>query len=246
MTAVTAPAPAPARTHPDLEDATRVVLRGQIMWLPYAWLAGTLVFAALLIGVGRWGTVDDSLWPIGASWQRYLFFAAGVMTMTVFLRLLVRNGATRRLTSSATTVAGAGLAAFIGLWNVAGYSIEALVYHHQGWPQRLPSGRLFEWGDLPAVFVSATLIVAAYYVSGWIVAAGFVRHGGVGGMLRLIPGLLPAAAMELVISPDFGGAGTTLWTSWRAHVVPMLAIGLAVLALSVAVARRITRETALG
>lgn len=246
MTAVTAPAPAPTRERPDLEDATRVVLRGQLLWLPFVWIAGTVVFAVVLFVVGRWGTVEDSLWPIGSYWQRYLFFTAGVMTMTVFLRLFVRNGVTRGLTSSATTMAGAALAAFIGLWNVAGYSVEALIYRHEGWPQRLPTGRPFEWGDLPAVFVGAALVAAAYYVSGWIVAAGFVRHGGVGGMLRLIPGLLPAGVMELVISPDFGGAGSTLWTSWRAHVVPMLVIGLAVLALSVAVARRITRETALG
>jgi hypothetical protein len=140
----------------------------------------------------------------------------------------------------------AAIAIFLGLWNVAGYTVEALVYHHYGWPQTLPSGRLFEWGDLPSVFVSNALIVAVYYVSGWIVANGFVRHGAAGGMLRLIPGLLPAAVMEFVISPDFGGAGTTLWTSWRGHLVPMLAIGLALLAASIAVARHLTRETRLA
>jgi hypothetical protein len=245
MTVVTAPFRR-APDHPDLEDATRIVLRGQLMWLPYAWLAGTLLFAALLLGVGRWGTVDDSLWPVGANWQRYLLFAAGVATMTTFLRLLVRNGATRGLLSSAATVTMAAIATFLGLWNVAGYTVEALVYHHNGWPQTLPTGRLFGWGDLPNAFVSSALMVAAYYVSGWIVAAGFIRHGAVGGMIRLIPGLLPAAAMELVISPDFGGTGTTLWTSWRGHVLPMVVIGLALLAASIAVARQLTRETQLA
>jgi hypothetical protein len=88
MTVVTAPFRR-APEHPDLEDATRIVLRGQLMWLPYAWLAGTLLYAAVLIGVGGWGTVSDSLWSVGASWQRYLPFGAGVATMTTFLRLLV-------------------------------------------------------------------------------------------------------------------------------------------------------------
>jgi hypothetical protein len=242
MTAVSTPVPR-TRARPDLEDTTRIVLHGQRLWLPYAWLAGTLLNVALLIGVGRWGTVEDSMWEAGANWQRYILFAAGVVTMTTFLPLLVRNGATRGLLSSATTVTMAAVTAFLGLWNVAGYAVEALVYHRNGWPQTLPTGRQFEWGDLPNVFVSSSLLVAAYYVSGWLVANGFVRRGAAGGLLRLIPGLLPAAAMEFVVSPDFGGAGRSLWVSWRGHVLPMLAIGLAILAVAVAVARRLTRET---
>ncbi len=250
MTAVTTPAPttAPARpgTRPDVEDATRVILHGQLTWLPVVWLGGTLLFGALLVGIGTWGTVDDSLWGAGADWQRYLFFAAGVGTMTTFIRLLVRNGVTRGLVSSGTTVTMAVLATMIGLWNVAGYTIEAVTYHHEGWAQTLGSGHVFGWGDLPNVFVTNALLAAAYYVSGWIVATGYIRFGGLGGTLRALPGLLPAAAMELVVSPDFGGQATSLWVSWRNHVAPMIVIGLALLTVSVIVARRLTRETALS
>ena len=48
-------------------------------------------------------------------------------------------------------------------------------------------------------------MLVAYFISGWIVGAGFYRFGVAGGIALTLPGLVPAALAELFASRDFGG-----------------------------------------
>lgn len=239
---------ASASTSTSLTPAAQIMVFGHLAWLGFVWLAASVVYAIVLFAVARWGTVDQSLWPsVAAGWQRYLIFGAGVTVMTTFLRMLVRNGVTRRTVSAAAAIAMGVIAGIVAGWTMAGYAIERAVYDANGWPQTLRSDAVFAWGDLPRVGVDTVLVIAAYYAAGWIVGACFYRWGLVGGLVRLLPALLPAAAMELVVSPDFGGMDIDVMASWRdrPHLLVTIAAGGALLAATVWVAGRLTRETTL-
>jgi hypothetical protein len=231
-----------------LTPSTHVLLFGHLAWLGFVWLAATVVYAVVVSCVARWGSLDESLWPsVAGGWQRYVIFSAGVTIATTFLRMLVRNGVTRRTLSTAATITMAVIAVFVGLWNVAGMAVERVVYDANGWSQALHSDAVLQWGDLPRVGIDSALVVAAYYACGWIVGMCFYRWGVVGGLLRLLPALVPAALMELVVSPDFGGMDVDVLASWRDRppVLLTLVAGAALLAATVWIARRITREASI-
>jgi hypothetical protein len=242
----TAPRPTPVRA--PLVPAAETVIGGQLAWLGFVWLAATVVYAVVIASVARWGEVDESLWQsVVAGWQRYVIFGAGVTIATTFLRMLVRNGVTRGTVSSASTISMGVIAVLVGLWQMAGYAAERLVYEANDWTHALRSTALFGWDDLPRVGIDNALVVAAYYGSGWVVGICFYRWGVIGGFVRLLPALVPAALIELVVSPDFGGIDVDVLASWRDRPNPAvtLALGGAVLAATSWVARRLTREAAL-
>ena len=106
---------------------------------------------------------------------------------------------------------------------------------------------MFEWSDLWRVAVETPLVLVAYFISGWIVGAGFYRFGIAGGIALTLPGLVPAALAELFASKDFGGIDIDTTAGWlsRPHLAVTALTGLAVVAASAWVARRVTRALAL-
>ena len=152
MTTTSSPTVSPAArpSTSSLVPAAQVVVFGHLVWLGLVWLASVVVYAAVVAGVARWGSVDESLWQsVVSGWQRYVIFGAGITIMTTFLRMLVRNGATRRTVSGAATIAMGVIAALVALLNVAGFAVERLVYDANGWTQGLRSDAELAWADLP-------------------------------------------------------------------------------------------------
>jgi hypothetical protein len=240
-------APGARRSSPTLAPSTGILVFGHLAWLGLVWLAATVIYAVVVVCVARWGSVDESLWQsVVAGWQRYVIFGAGITVATTFMRMLVRNGVTRRTLSHAAALAMGVIASAVAIWNVVGFSVERVVYDANGWPQRLRTDAVLEWGDLPRAALDTGLVVAAYYATGWIVGMCFYRWGVLGGVVRLLPALVPAAMMELVISPDFGGIDVDVAASWRDRppVLVSVAAGAAVLAVTVWIARRLTQGAA--
>jgi hypothetical protein len=239
---------APTPSNPStLVPSAQILVFGHLAWLGFVWLAATVVYAVVVACVARWGTVDASLWQsVVAGWQRYVIFGAGVTIATTFMRMLVRNGVTRRTLSHAAAIAMGVIAVAVAVWNVVGFALERVVYEANDWPQVLRSDIVFEWGDLPRAAIDSGLVVAAYYAAGWIVGTCFYRWGLIGGLLRLLPALVPAALMELVVSPDFGGMDVDVVSSWRDRppVLLTLLVGGALLAATLWIARRLTQEAA--
>jgi len=132
------------------------------------------------------------------------------------------------------------------VWNVLGYAAEKVVYDRSDWPQQLQTDTTLTWGDLPRVAIDNGLVIAAYYAGGWVVGVCYARWGAAGGTLRLLPALVPIAVMELVVAPDFGGDVDAL-ASWRDEPALWLTVvaGLALVAATTWVARRLTRDMAL-
>ena len=233
------------RPRPHLADAASIVTFGHLMWLAWTWLAATLIYAVVIACVARWGSVDQSLWQsVAAGWQRWVVFAAGVTTTTTFLRMLLRNGATRSLVSSASTVSMAVIGVLAGLWITAGYAVEKVVYERYGWTQGLNSDAVFEWSDTWRVALESPLVLFAYFVSGWLVGAAFYRYGVAGGLILLVPSLAPAALFELFTSKDFGGVDIDALPSAfdRPNLALTACVGAIVVAGSVWIARRVTRK----
>ena len=125
MTTVHAPADARATDKPALSQASFIVTFGTLLWLGWTWLVAAVVYGIVLTSVVIWGEIDVSLFQsVFAGWQRWLVFAAGITMTTTFLRMLVRNGATRALVSSASTVAMALIAAIGTAIIAAGWVID--------------------------------------------------------------------------------------------------------------------------
>lgn len=229
-------------------EASQIMFFGTVAWLGYVWLAATLVYAVVIACVARWGSVDESLWrSLASGWQRYVVVAAGITVTTTFLRMLVRNGASRRLLSSGAVVTMWALAVILALWNVAGFAVEKAIYDANGWRQTLRADSVLAWSDLPRLALDNGLIVAAYYTTGWIIGCCYTRWGPYVGTALLLPAVVPAAAMEFLVTPGFAGMDVDVITSWRdeVHIAATVLAGGVLLAASVLAARRLTRDVAL-
>jgi hypothetical protein len=231
---------------PALSDAASIITLGQLAWLAWVWLTVTVIYGIVLAAVARWGEVDESLWQsIVAGWQRWLLFSCGVVAMTMFMRMLVRNGATRALFSSAVAVAMAVIAACSTALVTAGFAVERLVYDRYDWPQEVGTGTLLEWSDLSRVAIEFTIAGLAYFVSGWLVGAGFCRFGPAGGVAFILPSLIPVGLCELTLSTDFSGAYDDSLRAWsdRPHLLVVTVVGTAIVLAGAWTARRITHAT---
>ena len=235
------------RMHPErpqLTTTSGMLTYRHLSWLVWTWVAASIVYAGVVTAVARWGSVDQGLWQsVAAGWQRYVVFGAGVTTTTTYLRTFLRNGVSRSLLSSASTVSAALIGLIGAAWISAGYVAEKLTYDHYGWVQELNSTTVFGWSDLWRVGLETPLVLAAYFISGWIVGAGFYRFGVVGGIALTVPGLVPAALVELFASRDFGGIDLAVRAGWsdRPPLALTVGTGLAVVAASAWLARRVTR-----
>ena len=196
MTVAASPPPRPhgagrsGRGRPLADAGGRSSTFGHLAWLAWTWVVASVAYAIVIVGVARWGTVDQSLWQsVAAGWQRYVVFGAGVTTTTTFLRMLVRNGVdAARCCRSASTVTMAIIGIVAGLWITAGYAIEKADLR----PLRLGPGDstatpCSNGRTCGGSALETPLVLAAYFVSGWLVGAGFYRFGVAGGLALLLP-----------------------------------------------------------
>lgn len=229
-------------------ESAQIMVVGTLAWIGYVWLAATVIYGIVIACVIRWGSLDTSLWrSLAAGWQQWVVLAAGITVSTTFLRMMLRNGATRRLVSVGAVATMSTIAVILAVWNMAGLTVENLVYDANDWPQTLPSDVVFAWGDLPRVALDNVLIAAVYYATGWIIGCCYARWGSFRGTALLLPAAVPVAATEFLVTPGLAGLNVDVLAAWRGepHVAVTVLAGGALLVATVAVADRLTREATL-
>jgi hypothetical protein len=234
--------------HRSASESAQIVAFGTLAWIGWVWLAATVAYGAVVAAVVRWGSLDSSLWrTLASGWQQWVVLAAGITVSTTFLKMLVRNGATRRLVSIGAVATMAVIGVLLAVWNVVGFAAEKLVYDANGWTQAVPGDVVLAWGDLPRLALDNLMIVAVYYATGWIIGCCYTRWGAMTGTALLLPAAVPLAAMEFLVTPGFAGLNIDVVADWRSspHVVVTGVAGGALLAATVAVAARLTRDATL-
>jgi hypothetical protein len=252
---MTTTTPTTTKTRPSVRTtSTTITAGGSLAWLAWVWALALLVFLVLMVGGElRDATHDDSLWQgMGAGWQRWVLLAAGVTMVPTFGPMLISNGVTRATLSTAATTTMAVLAVAGAAVVVIGYAVEDAFYARNDWlhvagAEDVPAGGLRFAAE---VWLHNALGLAAYFASGWLIGAAYYRLGKDVAWLLILPGLVPAAAAEVLLDSRTGGFGFGFVVDGLDAIgQPHAAIGLpatvAVVALACTIARRVTIDTPL-
>ncbi|MFI7600818.1 hypothetical protein [Actinoplanes sp. NPDC049681] len=183
--------------------------------------------ATLLVGVGIGdavlGTVADpafSLWMfVAGSAVKYWLGVLGVMLVVSHLRHFAAAGVTRRALIVGGSVFGVLVCLGVGVLVPLGHGLEnaAVGAVSAGYPAWSPAVALSEFGHLVPTCL-------AFFVSGAAAAAGFYRFGAGGGLLVVLPAVLPGIVSEELLG--LGGSGEVLTRDlpYAAAVVVSLAV----------------------
>jgi hypothetical protein len=241
------PTPSPRATPrpPSITTTASVVSGGHLKWLGYTWAITAVVFAvvmALIIRVG--GHLDSSLWEsAGASWQRYVIFAAGVSTLPSFLAMFVGNGVTRSQLSASSTVSMVVVATAGTMFVIAGFVAEGLIVGSVGWTQAMDDGYpAASAGEYVVLALRYAVIFSTWFSAGWLIGTGFYRYGTLGGIALIIPFAVPVLLCELLVGQAAASINVDVLHD---HVQTPAAIGLLVgvglVAMNATIARAFTR-----
>jgi hypothetical protein len=170
------------------------------------WPIASLVTVGIGFTISRYTPITSSIWENAGQWPRWWLFSMAIALVSTQLPLVVMHGVTRRTGLRALGLAAVAVSLFWAAFMVAGHVIERFVYGRLGWPDALESPHLFGDGyDVLPMLAEFFLIFLAYQVSGALIGALYYRFGVVPGTLLIPLGLLPAVAMELLLSTSWVG-----------------------------------------
>lgn len=233
---------------PPLATTSFVVTGGHLRWLGWTWAITAVIFAVVMALVVRYdGVLEDSLWQdAGASWQRYVIFAAGVTTCPSFLAMFVSNGVTRSQLSASSTVSMILVAAAGTVVVVIGFIAEHLVFGAVGWNHVLEdSGEISIGAELALLALRYAVLFSMWFSAGWLIGTGFYRYGFVGGVVLIVPFAIPVVLCELLVgqaaaSISIGALNDLVQTP----AVLGLLVGIGLIVMNATIARAFTRGTA--
>jgi len=202
----------------------------------------TMVLGAAITGIVLRMVTEPTFSPwlmVAGSASKYWLGAVGVMLVSTHLRQFVANGFTRRDFMAGAAIFGLLAAALFALLVPVGHGIEQTLLSLGG-PLPADYGAisvqdgLREFGyQLPGEL--------AFLVTGAVAAAGFYRFGVGGGLLLLIPALLPAAVAEGLFGIDSNADIRTRFVPYAAALL----ISLVVTALGALLFQRELRHVAI-
>lgn len=221
----TALAPARRRPHPAVRVAS--TLGGELAWYAGMWALLLVGFEALsLTVVGLRGNVESSSWLGLLHLARYALIGGGLIMVTSHLPTYLAHGISRRDALRGGALAGAGLAIGAAIVATGLLGVERMVFSLADWPHEVGSGAgdhaytaLDQWG---LVLLETAGIFLAHLVAGWLVGAGYMRLGWVGGTMLLPLALVPAFGVDVVL----GGGGFGPLADWLGIERPSLALGV--------------------
>ncbi|AGL20433.1 twin-arginine translocation signal domain-containing protein [Actinoplanes sp. N902-109] len=198
------------------------------LWRSYrrvlAWFLGILVVGVTIADLVATRVADPApgIWMYVANAFRWWLAVIAVVLVTSNLRNYVAGGITRRdfLAGAATLLALAAVAFSIVV--PLGHGIEYALHGGSGFSAAIA---LRDFGHtLPACLAAA--------VTGAAASAGFYRYGARGGLVLLVPALLPAAVTEALLSTDADGQVETRFLPYAAALLVSLTVTAAVAVLN--------------
>lgn len=243
-------ADAPPRVRPappPLATTASAIGRGHLSWLGWTWtITGALFLVVMGLIIRFDGQLEESLWQsAGASWQRYVIFAAGVTTLTTYLLMFVANGTTRAQLSASNTVAMVVVAVAGALFVIAGFLVEGLFYRSAGWTHEMSNGEPMTSGaGFVVLGLRYVVLFCLWFSAGWLVGTGYYRYGFVGGTALIVPFAIPVLLGELLVGQEAAAINIDVVTDLVSTPAPLaLLIGVGLIAANATVARAFTRGT---
>ena len=178
----------------------RVLLTSHVSFAIVLWLPLMAVSAAIVAGVGLWGTVDRSIWHyVATQVPRWLALGLGVDAVTTYLRMNLAHGRTRRDYLRQLWPYLAGLAVALSVMVTISYQIERGAFAVIGWDHRTAFPTLFgDTGNILGLFGAFALMFLLWSVTGAMIAAGFTRNVLL-GIVTIPVGLLIIAPTEVLV-----------------------------------------------
>ncbi|WP_138755705.1 hypothetical protein [Paenibacillus sinopodophylli] len=175
-----------------------------------------IVFIAIFIGIAvvlnhlapsKEAMDSQSVWEGAANSPKVFLMVIGILLTPLSLASFVSSGVTRK-----HFIMGIGffmmvMSAIFAFVMVAGYPIEQMIYDKNGWSLALNNPHIFTSSDqLIGIFFEYFFLFFAYFGSGWMIGSGFTRFQWQIGIIISVVALLPAMAMEVVLSSDWMGS----------------------------------------
>ncbi|MGH8876953.1 MAG: hypothetical protein ACRD0P_06390 [Stackebrandtia sp.] len=182
----------------DTRNVTTDLLRSQGWTVAIFWGLMYTVFLTAGIIVHLTAGLHDSVWAGARWWPQYFIFAHGVMTTAVYLRIFVSHGVTRRAFILGGTGFGLAIAVASGVAIQLGFVVERGVLNSVGGTQ---TTYMEDLASSPLRMLTSAFefsaLYAAYFFAGWLIATVFYRRGVVGGLLVIVPSVVPALVLEV-------------------------------------------------
>lgn len=234
-------------TPPPLATTASVIGGGHLTWLGWTWaVTGVLFVVAMGLILRVDGHLEESLWQAaGASWQRYVIFAAGATTVTTYLVMFVANGTTRSQLSASSTVAMVAVAGCGALFVVAGFLVEGLFSGAGGWTHEMSDGNpMVSGAGFVVLGLRYAVLFCLWFSAGWLIGTGYYRYGFFGGTALIVPFAVPVLLGELLVGQEAAAINIDVITDWVSTPAPLaLLIGVGLIAANATIARAFTRGT---
>ncbi|MDQ0115765.1 hypothetical protein [Paenibacillus harenae] len=224
------------RRHPAINVALKLLYT-------YRWTIGIywLVFLCIYVAIGvilRSPTVGaemdaQGIWEGASTSPKVFLLVIGILMTPLSLASFVSNGVTRRhfiWGVSGLLVVYSAISAII---MVIGYPIEQWIYDKYDWPLELSNPHLFkDASQFGLIFVEYFFLFIAFFGSGWLIGSCFYRFNWKLAVVLILVAILPAMAMETVISADW--IGSILQKAYdieRASLAAVIPLALCIVAL---------------
>ncbi|MEV4351545.1 hypothetical protein AB0J83_44380 [Actinoplanes sp. NPDC049596] len=183
------------------------------------------------------GAPKFSFWLVMAgSAIKYWPLVAGILVISLHLKVFVANGVTRTAFLGGLALFGTALTALFAVLAVAGHALESLLLGL--FDQRGSTYPVFSLAGAPAEFGHLLPGAMAYMVTGMLVTAGFYRWNPWAGVPLILPGAIPLAVAENLVRFDEFGE-----TAHRLPYGPALAVTLAVIIAGFLAVYAVMRDT---
>lgn len=169
------------------------------------WIAAIIwggLYLLLAVGtlIAMSGGLHESLWLGAVWWTQYLLLAAGAAFTGQYLRHYVAVGVTRRVFGRGVLLFGLISSVLFGVALELGFLIERGLTMLGGvGPYPAAADFVGSPGQILLATGQFSLLFAAYFFPGCLIAAAFSRHGVVIGLLTLVPALVPGLAMDALV-----------------------------------------------